>query len=81
MLFIIYKNGWSILLRNRETILNGAKDYYENNKEVLGEKSRNKYKELPEEDRNTKGEYDRNRYQNMSEEGKERLKEYQKNYR
>ena len=30
--------------RNRETILNRAKDYYKSNKEVLREKAKNKYK-------------------------------------
>ena len=32
--------------RNREVILNRAKDYYENNKELLREKAKNKYREL-----------------------------------
>ena len=27
--------------RNIETVLNGAKDYYENNKEILRKKSKN----------------------------------------
>ena len=31
---------------NSETVLNRAKDYYENNKEVLREKSKIKYREL-----------------------------------
>ena len=66
--------------RNRETVLNRAKDY-ENNKEVLREKAKNKYKELCEEKKNIKREYGRNRYKNMSEEKKQRLKEYQNNYR
>ena len=37
--------------RNREVILNKAKDYYENNKELLRERERkkNKYRELSEE--------------------------------
>ena len=35
--------------KNKETILNRAKDYYENNKEVLSEKVKTKYKELSEE--------------------------------
>ena len=52
--------------RNRETILNRAKEYYENNKEILREKARNKYRELPEEEKNIKREYERNRYHNMS---------------
>ena len=38
--------------RNREVILNRAKDYYENNKELLRERERerakNKYRELSE---------------------------------
>ena len=29
--------------RNREVILNRAKDYYENNKELLTERAKNKY--------------------------------------
>ena len=42
--------------RNRELILNRAKDYYENNKELLRE-SKNKYSELTEEEKNLKREY------------------------
>ena len=30
--------------RNRDVILNGAKDYYENDKERLRKQARNKYK-------------------------------------
>ena len=40
--------------KNRETILNRAKDCYENNEEVLQEKAKNKYKELSEQDKNIK---------------------------
>ena len=36
--------------RNREVILNRAKDYYEENKELLRERGKNKYRELFEED-------------------------------
>ena len=32
--------------RNREKILNRAKDYYQNNKKVLRDKARNKYREF-----------------------------------
>ena len=35
--------------RNRETILNRAKDYYKNNKEALRKRGKNKYRELSEE--------------------------------
>ena len=47
--------------RNREVILNRAKDYYENNKKLLRERERakNKYRELSEEEKNIKREYGR----------------------
>ena len=50
------------LIIKREKILNRAKDYYENNKDVLRKKVKNKYRELSEEEKNKKGEYGRNRY-------------------
>ena len=62
-------------------ILNGAKDYYENDKERLRGQVRDKYRNLSEEEKNKKREYGKNRYRNMSEEKKQRPKEYQKNYR
>ena len=67
--------------RNREAILNRAKDYYENNKEVLRERERakNKYRELSEKEKYIKREYGRNRYNNICEEDNQTLKEYQKN--
>ena len=37
--------------RNREAILNRAKDYYENNKELLRERAKNKCRELSEEEK------------------------------
>ena len=40
--------------RNREIMLNRAKNYYENDKERLGEQARNKYRNLSEEDKNKK---------------------------
>ena len=40
--------------RNRDVILNSAKDYYENDKERLRKKTRYKYRNLPEEDKNEK---------------------------
>ena len=46
--------------RNRETMLNRAKDYYENDKERLREQARNKYRNLSEEDKK-KREYGENR--------------------
>ena len=63
-------------------ILNRAKDYYENDKEILREQTRDKYRNLSGEEKNEEREYGKNRYHNMSEEEKkQRLKEYQKYFR
>ena len=67
--------------RNRDVILNRAKDYYKNDKERLRGQARGKCRNLYEEEKNKKKkEYGKNRYQNMSEEKKQQLKEHQKNY-
>ena len=55
-------------------MLNRINEYYENNKEVVREKAKNKYRELSEEEKYIKTEYGRNRYHYMSEEKKQRLK-------
>ena len=47
--------------RDRETVLNRAKEYCGNIKEVLREKAKNNHRELPEEKKNMKREYGRNR--------------------
>ena len=67
--------------RNKDVILNGAKDYYEKDKERLRELAKSKYRSLSEEDKNKQREYGKYRYHTMSEEKKQKLKEYQKNYR
>ena len=59
--------------RNREKILNKAKDYYKNDKERLREQARNKYRNLSEEDKEKKREYGKSRYHNMPEEKKQKL--------
>ena len=41
-------SGTTYYERNRDMILNRAKDYYENNKELLRERAKNKYRELSE---------------------------------
>ena len=66
--------------RNRQVILNRAKDCYENDKERLRKQERDKYRNLSKEEKNKKREYEKNRCRNMSEEKTQRLKEYQKNY-
>ena len=65
--------------RNRDVVLNKAKDYYKNDKKRSREQARNKYRILSEEDKDKKGEYGRIDI-TISEEKKQGLKEYQKNY-
>ena len=48
--------------RNRDVILNRAKDYYENDKERLRKQARDKYRNSSEEQKNEKREYGKNRY-------------------
>ena len=43
--------------KKREVILNRAKDYYDNNIELLRERAKNKYRELFEKEKNIKREY------------------------
>ena len=64
----------NLLSKNRDVILNRAKNYYENDKERLREQTRDRYKILPEEEKK-KEEYVKSRYQNMFEEKRHRLKE------
>ena len=59
--------------RNRDVILNIAKNYYKNDKERLKEQARDKYSKLFEEDKNKKREYGKNRYHNMPKEKKLKL--------
>ena len=40
--------------RNRDIILNRAKDYYENNKALLRERAKNKYRSLSEDEKDIK---------------------------
>ena len=60
-------------------ILNRGKDYYENNKELLRERAKNKYRELFEEEKYIKREYGKKLITTCVK--KKRLKEYQKKYR
>ena len=47
---------------------NRAKEHYKNNKELLIEHARNKYRELSQKDKEIKKRYGRARYRNMPEE-------------
>ena len=79
-LFLLYIKICEITYyqRSRKTILNRAKDYYQNEKEILRKKAKNKYRELSEEEKNIKREYGRNRYKNMPEEKKSKTKKISK---
>ena len=64
----------SYCLNNREKILDkyhnlggreNAKEYYQNNKNILKEKPRNRYQNLSEEQKEIKRQYSRNRYQKL----------------
>ena len=55
-------------------ILNLAKGYYENDKEILRRKVIDKYSNISVVEKNKKREYGKNKYRNMSEEKKQRLK-------
>ena len=66
--------------RNRDVILNRAKDHNENNKELLRERAKIKYRESPENEKDLKRQYQRDRHHNMNANEKQRLKEYQRNY-
>ena len=54
--------------KNRDVILNKAKDYYKNNKDKIKQQARDKYNK-PEE-RIKKIEYEKNKYRNMTEKQK-----------
>ena len=67
--------------KNKDVILNRAKDYHENDKKRLRKQATDIYRTLSEEEKNKKREYGKNRYCNISEEKKDKLKNIQKNYR
>ena len=51
-------------------MLHIAKDYYENNKTLLRERAKNKYRSLSEDEKDIKKQYQKARYHNMSNEEK-----------
>ena len=50
-------SGITYYQRNRDIILNRAKEYYENNKELLREQAKNKYRSLSEDEKDIKKQY------------------------
>ena len=51
--------------KNKDAIINRAKNYYNNNIEFLREKARDKYRELPAEEKLKKRECAKSRYKNL----------------
>ena len=62
--------------RNKDVILNRARDYYENDKDRLRKQTKDSCRNLFEEDKNKKENMEKNRCHNMSDKKKGRLKEY-----
>ena len=69
-------SGTTCYQRNRKVILNRAKHYYENNKELSRGRAKNKYRELSEEEKNIKREYGKTDIIACLKKRKKRLKEY-----
>ena len=67
-----------LIIKETDVILNRAKYYYENDKEILTEQGRDRYKNLSEEEKNKTKEYGKNRYRNMSEKKKTKTKRISK---
>ena len=54
--------------------------YYQENKERLQKKARERYQNLSKEEKEKKQQYGRERYKNLSEDEKNKLVEYRKKY-
>ena len=67
----------------RGVTLNRAKDYYENKKELLRERAKNKYRELSEGEKNIKGQYGKCQISDtiICPKKKKKTKRISKNYR
>ena len=60
-IFLLYKmSSTTDYQRNRDVMLNRAKEYYENNKERLREQARDKYRNMSEEKKQKIKEYQKN---------------------
>ena len=72
-------SGETFYQRNKPVILQTEKDYYENNKKILRERAKNKYRELSEEEKGVKGHTKETDIITCLIK-KQELKEYQRNY-
>ena len=57
-----------LIIKETDIMLNRAKNYYENNKELLRERAKNKYRPLSENEKDIKKQYQKARYHNMNDE-------------
>ena len=73
--------GLTYYQKNRDVILDRAKDYYENDKERLWRQARDKYKNLSEEEKLKKENMEKIDIAICLKKRKKRLIEYQRNYR
>ena len=62
-------------------LLNRSKEYYINNRELVQERARNKYKSLTEDKKQKMKNYQKQYGENMTDEPKQKSREYQKKYR
>ena len=62
-------------------LLNRSKEYYINNRELIRERARNKYKALTEDKKQKMKDYQKQYRENMTDEQKQKSIEYPKKYR
>ena len=72
-----YEKKHKQIILGRDVLLNRSKEYYINNRELIRERARNKYKSLTEDKKQKMKDYQKE-YQKKYRDGK---KEYQKKYR
>ena len=78
--FLIYKMSTKVFYQvHRESLLQKQTDFYENNKEMIKEQARIKYRSLSSEEKDKKDEYGKNWYNNLPEDKKNVKREYAKN--
>ena len=65
--------------RNRDKILNKAKEYYQINKEKRKEYRKNRYHNMAAEEKNKVNEYRKNWYHQLDQEKKNKIREYARN--
>ena len=67
--------------KSKNIISNRSKEYYINNRELIRERARNKYKSLTEDKKQKMIDCQKQYRENMTDEQKQKSREYQKKYR